>query len=148
MDLEKARSELLRHSKSKANGVFPIQSNFAAKLTNPICGDFVEFRIYLRDQYIEEAGHKAVACAICSASTSLLCEQLKGQSLKTILEWGKSFESAVTDSEKRPWPELLSPFLCFEHLRVNPARRMCALLPWIALKSAIIKMQPVNTITS
>lgn len=148
MDLEKARSELLQHSKSKINGVFPIQSNFAAKLTNPLCGDSVEFRIYLREQRIEEAGYKAVACAICSASTSLLCEQIKGQLLETILEWGRHFESEVVASDDRAWPELLRPFSCFEHLRVSPARRMCALLPWIALKSAALKMRSEDPVTS
>jgi nitrogen fixation NifU-like protein len=139
MDLESAREILLRHSKSKTNGVFPIQANRSAKMTNPICGDHVEFQIYFENDILVEIGHKAKACAICSASASLLSELLKGSTSSEVFQKAEMFEVEILSADEKPWPEALRPLICFEHLRINPSRRMCALLPWVAIKSALQK---------
>lgn len=137
MNQETARTILLEHSRSPKNGSFPVEVTFTSKLTNPLCGDFVELRIFSDEEKILDVGFKAVACAICSASSSLLCQELKGMTLTESLELFNSFESILLAPSSRAWPKNLENFLCFEHLRINPARKACALLPWVALKSAL-----------
>lgn len=136
MNQDQAREILLNHSKSTKNGLFPITVTHEAKLTNPLCGDHVELKIHSDGLIIHEIGFRTVACAICSASSSLLSEKLKGTSIKNALELQKKFEASVMGSAEIPWPLELSAFSCFEHLRVTPSRKVCALLPWVALKSA------------
>ncbi len=138
MNQEVARNILLNHSRSSKNGIFPATATHAAKITNPFCGDHIELQLYVRDKVIYELGFKAAACAICSASVSILCQEIKGQSIESTLDSCQLFETAITEIDT-PWPEALSSFQCFEHLKINHSRRVCALLPWVALKSALKK---------
>ncbi len=137
MNLDLAREKLMDHSRSTKNGQFPLAANLEAKLTNPVCGDHVELKIHLDENKIIEAGFKAKACAICSASASLLAETVRGIHLTDAIKMGQTFEASVMESEQAPWPENILALNCFEHLRVNPARKMCALLPWVVLKNAL-----------
>lgn len=137
MNLEEARSILIDHSRSHRNGHFPELPTHFAKITNPICGDLVELKIQAVDGVVFEAGFKSAGCAISMASTSLLCQEMKGKALTELAELAQMFEGTLLASQNLPWPQRLKNFDCFEHLRVNPARKACALLSWIALKSAL-----------
>ena len=137
MNLDSARSILVEHSQSKKNGVFPLDFNHEAKLTNPVCGDHVELKLLVIENIIQNIGHKAEACAICSASASLLAEKMKGKDVDAVLKMGELFQQSIMEAQTLPWPQALNEIVCFEHLRVNPARRMCALLPWVVLKNAM-----------
>lgn len=137
MNLEAARAELIEHSQSKRNGQFPVNFTHTGKLTNPICGDHVELKFQAKDRQILEAGFSAQACAICSASASLLCQSVQGLSVESSLAMAEKFEEALLTPAEADWPAALSSLSSFQHLRVNPSRRGCALLPWIALRSAL-----------
>lgn len=138
MNQEAARNILLDHSRSSKNGVFPKIVTHASKITNPFCGDHIELKLYLREKVVHDLGFKSVACAICSASVSLLCQEIKGQSIESILDSCQEFETAISEIDT-PWPSSLSNLQCFEHLKINHSRKVCALLPWVALKSALKK---------
>ncbi len=154
MNQDEARSILINHSRSSRNGIFPAEATFSAKITdpllkelpdanrtaqgtNPICGDFVELKIHSDGVRLHDIGYKAVACSICSASSSLLCQEIKGLEISEVQKLSEDFESILLANLEKPWPATLANFLCFEHLRVNPARKACALLPWVTLKSAL-----------
>jgi nitrogen fixation NifU-like protein len=136
MNLEASRTILVEHSRSSKNGKFPELVTHEGKITNPVCGDHVELKFTLQNEKISDSGFKAKACAICSASASLLSEMVKGKSLQEAFVMGSLLEKAVMENESHPWPAQLKNLDCFEHLRVNPARKMCALLPWVVLKNA------------
>lgn len=139
MNLEESRQILLQHSRSKKNGQFPKNANLEGKLVNPICGDAVHLKIQTQNQHVIEIGFSAKACAICTASSSLLCEELAGKSVEAALGFAESFEMALLESPDSSWPELLLGLRCFEHLRVNPTRKACALLPFTAMRSVLKK---------
>jgi nitrogen fixation NifU-like protein len=136
VNLDQARTILSDHSRSKRNGIFPEKFSHEGKLTNPLCGDHVEIKILTDHGKIQDIGFKTVACAICSASTSLIASQVKGMQVEVVLEMGNIFERSILEREDMSWPVEILSYSCFEHLRVNPSRRMCALLPWVALKKA------------
>jgi nitrogen fixation NifU-like protein len=135
VNLEAARVLLVEHSQTKRNGKFPALFTHAGKLTNPVCGDCIELKFNLDQNQILEAGFSAQACGICTASASLLCQEIKGLTVQSSLDLGKKFEEALLASVEQTWPEPLLPLASFQHLRVNQSRRACALLPWIALRS-------------
>lgn len=139
MNLEVSRSTLINHSRSDRNGKFPLHVSLEAKLTNPLCGDHVELKIAVSDELISDIGFKAHACAICTASSSLLSEQVKGLTLKDAMMTSELFEKNILEKEMAPWPHEIIKLNCFEHLRVNPSRKMCALLPWLVLRNALKK---------
>lgn len=133
MNLDEARQVLSEHAKSKRNGQFEPRAELTAKLLNPICGDQVEMRARIENGIFRDVGFAARACAICSASASLLSEAASGWTVGDARDLKGLFEKAVTQSADESWPEELNAFRSFEHLRLNPRRRGCAILPWLAL---------------
>lgn len=137
MNLEQARLILIDHSRTSLNGKFPPEAQLKSQMTNPICGDHVEIRIQVIDQKIAEIGFLTKACAICSASTSLMSQTLRAYSIEKALEVSRVFEQSILDSPSKEWPGDVKALQCFEHLKVNPSRRACAILPWIVLRVAL-----------
>lgn len=137
MNLEVAREVLLQHSKSTRNGQFPEAFTHSGKMTNPICGDHVELKFNIVDNHVVQVGYAAKACAICSASASLLCQEVQGKSYAATLALAQEFENELLLGPEKEWPRNLQGLHSFEHLKINPSRKACALLPWIALRSAL-----------
>lgn len=137
MDLDQAREILIQHSRTKKNGHFPQSFSHQKQITNPICGDDVEIKFNIQNDLVAEIGFNANACAICSASTSLMSEVVQGQSIQTILNIAETFESSILALQNQAWPQSIEHLRSFEHLKINHTRRACALLPWVALKSAL-----------
>ena len=141
MNDEEVKKFVLNHSKSPKNGVFPEEFNALGKMSNPLCGDHVEFRLLAKEGTIKDIGYKAEACAICQASSSLVRETLVGENVDAAVRKAELFENTIANSEKSAWPKEIVDFQCFEHLRVMPSRRICAILPWVAIKSALKNME-------
>ncbi len=137
MSPDDAREFLTRHSRSARNGVFPENSTHSARMVNPLCGDQVEIRIIVRNGKVSEAGFSAKACAICSASASILCGEIQDISRDSFHALKSDFEKTISDAFDPVWPESLRAFNSFSHLKVNPRRRGCAILPWAALMKAL-----------
>ena len=137
MNVEKAREVLIDHSRSKLNGKFSPTAKYENQMTNPLCGDHVQIKFNLADGKITEFGFSTKACAICAAATSLMSEAVHGHSPAHALQMAENFELNLLAPPAQPWPEELLSLLSFEHLKINQARRSCAILPWIALRCAL-----------
>lgn len=144
MDKEEIRKYVLDHAKSSRNGIFPTPYNLCASLKNPLCGDWVEIKILAENQIITKIGYEARACAICSASASLMSESCEGKSFQMLHEWIELFETSLSHDESSLWPLELEHLRCFSHLRKNITRRVCALLPWVTLRTML--KSPINEI--
>jgi nitrogen fixation NifU-like protein len=86
---------------------------------NPLCGDRVRIELEIGDAVIRAAAFTANACAICTASASLLTERVAGVALAEA--------RAVTDEDML---EALGAEL-------PPARVSCALLPVRTMREAL-----------
>lgn len=53
---------------------------------NPLCGDEVTVDLLIEDEKIIDVKQRGVGCAISQASISLLTEEIKGMSLKEVME--------------------------------------------------------------
>jgi nitrogen fixation NifU-like protein len=95
---------------------------------NPLCGDRIRVELRLgEDGHIEQAAFTGSACAICTASASLMTESVRA----------------------RPAGELedaLGKLVVFAGVREFPIRVKCATLPWHVLRAALEGSgQPVST---
>ncbi len=135
MHVEEVRDFLLRHSRSKKNGVLPNHMTHEKKLLNPVCGDEVLIGLEVSRQEIVDVGFATKSCAICAASASILCGEIIGKKTDWVVDVSQDFEEQLLKTESQPWPSRLAFLQSFEHIRNNPARRACALLPWIAVRS-------------
>lgn len=86
---------------------------------NALCGDRVRIEVVIEDGVIRTAAFTANACALCTASASLLTERVTGETVIAALK--------VTDHQAL---EALGS-------DVPPARRLCAILPLRTLREAL-----------
>lgn len=108
---------------------------------NPTCGDEVTLRVKLAGDQIAELGWDGEGCSISQASTSVMSELVAGKpvdeamALQTkFLELMQSRGSAeLTEAEE----DELEDAVAFEGVSKYPARVKCALLGWMAMKSAV-----------
>lgn len=86
---------------------------------NPLCGDRVRIEIEVAEGAIRVAAFTANACAICTASASLLTERVTGVSLEGAARISDADALAALESD------------------VPSARVACAVLPLTALREAL-----------
>lgn len=58
---------------------------------NPSCGDHLTIYANLEKNNIKDIKHESDACAICTASTSILTEEIQNKSRKEILDLDKDW---------------------------------------------------------
>lgn len=86
---------------------------------NKQCGDRVRIELELDGDTIRAAAFTANACAICTASASLLTERVEGMAVRAAL--------GVTDADA----------IATLGDEVPKGRRTCVTLPWEALRRAL-----------
>ncbi len=143
---EQAHEILISHSKNPRNHK-TIQSDFYASARNPICGDEVSVQLSLQteslDQTVSEVGIQVQACAICTASASLMSEMILRKKITDIKKLSAEFSEQLTNSNflQTPWPPALQHLGALEHLKINKTRLSCGLLPWICLGYVLRKTE-------
>lgn len=100
---------------------------------NPLCGDRILLQLRIVAGRIEAAAFDGEACAICMASSSLLCEQAPGLSEEQLLSQQRLLVLALETGDGAPGIDALTPLL---GVRPFPSRIQCATLPWKAAASA------------
>ena len=109
---------------------------------NPTCGDEVTLRIRLNDGTVEDVSWEGEGCSISQASTSVMTELVIGHGIDEALELQQEFltlmqsrgnEDVLNDAAV----ESLDDAIAFAGVAKYPARVKCALLGWMAMKSAI-----------
>jgi nitrogen fixation NifU-like protein len=90
---------------------------------NPLCGDRVRIELDVKDSVIRSAAFTANACAICTASASLLTEHVSGMTLDAALRVSDAETVAALATE------------------IPPGRMLCAILPVRTLREAIAELR-------
>ncbi|GAB4117627.1 MAG: SUF system NifU family Fe-S cluster assembly protein [Wenzhouxiangellaceae bacterium] len=118
---------------------------YQTRAINPLCGDEIELAAHLQpsrtaiDQpalLLSELAFCGDSCAICTASASMLCAQMPGQSARQAALLAQQFIDFVRQhsllSDQR-----LQPLSVFAQLQQLPNRKSCAILPWQALQDVL-----------
>ena len=112
---------------------------------NPTCGDEVTLRVHVVDGVIEDLGWDGQGCSISQASTSVMSGLVVGTEITDALGLQEKFLEImqsrgtyeITDEDE----EALDDAVAFEGVSKYPARVKCALLGWMAMKSAVAEAQ-------
>lgn len=124
-----------RHAADPAGFRQKINATHQHEEYNPLCGDRILLRLRIDAGRIEAAAFDGEACAICLASSSLLCEHVPGLSVENLLEQHRQLSEALESGEGTPGMDALTPLL---GVRPYPSRIQCATLPWKAAARAIV----------
>ena len=107
---------------------------------NPTCGDEVTLRVALSDdgEHVADISYDGQGCSISQASTSVLSDQVIGQSVQRALDTVAAFTEMVSSRGTVVGDEdLLGDGIAFAGVAKYPARVKCALLGWMAFKDAL-----------
>ena len=108
---------------------------------NPTCGDEVTLRVRVADGRVADLGWEGEGCSISQASTSVMSDLVVGKPINNALELQQKFlelmqsrgSAEITEADE----EELEDAVAFEGVSKYPARVKCALLGWMAMKSAV-----------
>jgi nitrogen fixation NifU-like protein len=109
---------------------------------NPTCGDEVTLRIALSDdgERVADISYDGQGCSISQASTSVLTDQVIGQTVGDALKTIASFTEMVSSRGTIEGDEdVIGDGIAFAGVAKYPARVKCALLGWMAFKDALVQ---------
>ena len=110
---------LLDHFRHPRNCGSVDTPDISSEQFNPLCGDRIRIEVKFKQSKVDEARFKGDACAICTASASLLTELILGKDVAELARLSDAKLIAALESE------------------IKPARIQCALLPLQALREGL-----------
>jgi nitrogen fixation protein NifU and related proteins len=132
---------ILDHYKHPQHHGLPETFDAEVHHVNPTCGDEVTLRVRVADGTIADLGWEGEGCSISQASTSVMSELVVGKPVDEAIALQQSFlelmQSRGTAELTAADEELLDDAVAFEGVSKYPARVKCALLGWMAMKSAV-----------
>jgi nitrogen fixation NifU-like protein len=127
---------ILDHNRKPRNCYVMDCANRTADGHNPLCGDIVKVYLHIEDGMIREISFQGEGCAICTASTSLMTEAVKGKTVEQAKDLFDGFHHMLTGVAAEQGLEL-GKLKVFEGVREYPVRVKCATLAWHTLNAAM-----------
>ncbi|MFW6060745.1 MAG: Fe-S cluster assembly sulfur transfer protein SufU [Phycisphaeraceae bacterium] len=137
---------ILEHSRKPHNHHALEGATHQAEGYNPLCGDRVKVQLRVGEDAIADAAFTGTGCAICTASASMLTEQLKGQSRDDAAALFERFHTLLTEDDAEPDVDVLGDLAALGGVRRFPMRVKCATLACHTAKAALEdRGEPVTT---
>jgi nitrogen fixation NifU-like protein len=121
-----------------------LREPFAAEVhhVNPTCGDEVTLRVALSGdgEHVTDVSYDGQGCSISQAATSVLTDQVIGQTVGDALKAVEAFTEMIGSRGTIYGDEdVLGDGIAFTGVSKYPARVKCALLGWLAFKDAVAR---------
>ena len=134
---------VLDHYRNPRNHGALLECTHAADGVNPLCGDSLRIEIECSDGRIRAMRFSGEACAITTATASMLSELATGCDAGEIAALNAPFDQLVRGECDED--QALGALNALGELRRYPARRKCAELPWATLRAALAGTARVTT---
>ena len=132
---------ILDHYKNPQHRGLPDDFDAEVHHVNPTCGDEVTLRLRVRDGAITDLGWDGEGCSISQASTSVMSGLVTGKPVDDAMALERRFLELMQSRGNAELSEAdedeLEDAVAFEGVSKYPARVKCALLGWMAMKSAV-----------
>ena len=135
---------ILEHSKRPHHAGLREPFNAQVHHINPTCGDECTLRVHLRGEglsaVITDLSYDALGCAISTASTSILADEVIGRSVEEALDSFAAMRGMLTSKGADTGDEdKIGDGVAFAGVSKYPARVKCALLGWTAFTDALVR---------
>lgn len=118
----------------------------AADGVNPLCGDSLRVELVCADGRIATMRFSGEACAITTATASMLSELVAGFDAGMVAALNAPFDQLLRGEVDAD--DTLGPLNALAELRRHPLRRKCAELPWATLRAALEGTARISTETA
>ena len=106
-----------------------------ANTRNESCIDNIDLYVDIKDDKINDIKFNGEACAISTASTSIMIKNLIGKTIKEALEYLEQFDNMLEEKEFNE--ELVGEAQVFDETYKQINRRTCVTLPYKGIKKAL-----------
>jgi len=137
---------VLDHYKNPRNRGALDGCTHAADGVNPLCGDSLRVELVCAGDRIATMRFSGEACAITTATASMLSELVAGFGAAEVAALNEPFGQLLRGEVEAD--EALGPLNALAELRRHPLRRKCAELPWATLRAALEGTARVSTETA
>ena len=135
---------IIDHYKRPQHHGLPADFDAEVHHVNPTCGDEVTLRVRLADGTLADLGWEGEGCSISQASTSMMSELVVGKPVAEALDLQQRFLRLMQSQGQAELSEAdadaLEDAVAFAGVSKYPARVKCALLGWMAMKSALAEV--------
>ena len=136
MDEQLKRTKILEHYQNPKNrGLIKDDSYKIINTNSKSCIDQIDLQIKIEDGIVQDIRFDGEACAICTSSTSIMIETLKGRKVKDALNIINNFENMIDEREYDK--NILGQGIVYLDISKQPNRKNCALLTWRGAKEVI-----------
>ena len=98
---------------------------------NTSCIDDIDLYIDIKDNIIKDIRFSGEACAISTASTSIMLKNIIGKSVKEAIKYVNNFLNMVNELEYDE--ELLNEGIAFDEIYKQANRKTCVTLPYTGI---------------
>lgn len=128
---------LIEHARKPRNHHALAQASHHAQGHNPLCGDQLEVYVKIENDVVTEVAFESKACAICTASASMMTEVLTGLTLAEAQARFDCFHQLLTEDDPPENVDDLHSAASLVGVHRFPMRVKCATLPWHTFAAAI-----------
>ena len=134
------RDVLFEHYRRPHNKGPLASCEIVTKGNNPVCGDKVTIyaKLAADGKTLEQVNFEGKACAICTASTSMMTDVMTGKTLEDAEAWSDKFKGMMRDEVPFETPAEVADMEALEGVKKFPVRVKCATLGWTTLKNGIL----------
>ncbi len=133
------REVILDHNRQPRNFGELENADRVVEGVNPLCGDRMKLYVNLDGERVSDIRFTGAGCAISVASSSLMTEKAKGNSIGELKSLFDRVHEMLTGDGTGAGPDLdeLDKLAALSGVRAYPTRVKCATLAWHALIGAI-----------
>lgn len=136
MDSELKREIILEHFQHPINKEEVLNEKYNKINTrNPNCIDNLDIYVLIEDNIIQDIKFMGEACAISTASTSIMIKNLIGKNMVDAKEYINNFYNMTNEEPYNE--ELLNEGIAFSEIYKQNNRKNCALLPYKGILKVI-----------
>lgn len=143
MDPELRREIILDNYTNPENkGVVDSDSYIKVNTNNSSCIDNIDIYIDFDGDVIKDIKFDGEACAISTASTSIMTKELIGKTTDEALTYAKNFDAMIQEEDYDR--EMMGEALVFDEIYKQANRKTCATLPYKGIIKAIEQHKNAN----
>ena len=101
------------------------------------CIDDIDLYVKVEDGIVKDIHFNGEACAISTASTSIMLKNIIGKSVKEALNYINNFDNMV--EEKEYDEDMLNEAIAFDEIYKQQNRKTCVILPYVGIKKILEK---------